>query len=126
MTASPSGCCLHQVAAVFLPELCHPGYRRSYGRRVSPWSGPFQMIVGRGKLAAGTWAWRSSPEAPRKDVERQDNALSCHMVWFCGGPATRGAENAYRGGCTADTTTGGRPMSHVRRFDHVGLTVADL
>src|ERR1700733_3809680 len=25
-----------------------------------------------------------------------------------------------------DTTTGGRAMSHVRRFDHVGVTVADL
>src|SRR6266545_8128919 len=47
------------------------------------------------------------------------------IACVCGGPATRGTENAYRGGCTVDTTTGG-PMSHVRRFDHVGLTVADL
>ena len=38
----------------------------------------------------------------------------------------RDTENAYRGAGTVDTMTGGRPMSHVRRFDHVGLTVADL
>src|ERR671920_1075498 len=25
-----------------------------------------------------------------------------------------------------DTTTGARPMSYVRRFEHVGITVADL
>src|SRR6188472_53906 len=49
------------------------------------------------------------------------------IVCVCGGPATRGTENAYRGGCTVDKTTGRTgPMPHVRRFDHVGLTVADL
>jgi catechol 2,3-dioxygenase-like lactoylglutathione lyase family enzyme len=47
-------------------------------------------------------------------------------VCVCGGPAVRGTENACRGGCTADTTREDGPMSHVRRFDHVGLTVADL
>src|SRR5258708_29918908 len=30
------------------------------------------------------------------------------IVRVCGGPATRSTENAYRGGCTADTTTGGQ------------------
>src|SRR5215472_8695113 len=30
------------------------------------------------------------------------------MACVCGGPAARGAENAYRGGCTVDTTTGER------------------
>ena len=48
------------------------------------------------------------------------------IVCVCGGPATRGTENAYRGGCTVDTTAGDGPVSYVRRFDHVGLTVADL
>jgi catechol 2,3-dioxygenase-like lactoylglutathione lyase family enzyme len=35
-------------------------------------------------------------------------------------------ENAYRGKDMVGTTTGARPMSHVRRFDHIGITVADL
>jgi len=48
------------------------------------------------------------------------------IVRVCGGPATRSTENAYGGGCKVDTTTRGQAMSHVRRFDHVGLTVADL
>src|SRR5215217_2140144 len=30
------------------------------------------------------------------------------IVCVCGGPAARGTENAYRGGRTVDTTTGGR------------------
>src|SRR6266511_3324397 len=30
------------------------------------------------------------------------------IVCVCRGPATRGTDNAYRGGCTVDTTTGGR------------------
>ena len=30
------------------------------------------------------------------------------IMCVCGGPATRGCENAYRGGGTVDTTTGGR------------------
>src|SRR2546430_711091 len=29
------------------------------------------------------------------------------IVCVCGGPATRGTDNAYRGGCTVDTTAGG-------------------
>jgi catechol 2,3-dioxygenase-like lactoylglutathione lyase family enzyme len=37
-----------------------------------------------------------------------------------------GTENAYGGRYMIDTTTGARSMSHVRRFDHVGITVADL
>src|SRR5829696_2149111 len=41
-------------------------------------------------------------------------------------PRVGDGENAYRGGRTVDTTTEGRSMSYVRRFDHVGVTVADL
>ncbi len=37
-----------------------------------------------------------------------DRSLLPPIVCVCGGPATRGTENAYRGGCTVDTTTGGR------------------
>ncbi|WP_204037519.1 hypothetical protein [Micromonospora qiuiae] len=32
--------------------------------------------------------------------------------------------NAYRDGHLIDTTRGARPMSFVRRFDHLGITVA--
>src|SRR6266568_4734527 len=48
------------------------------------------------------------------------------IACVCGGPATRGTESASRGGCTVECGDGDGPMSHVRRFDHVGLTVADL
>src|SRR6266700_8419923 len=48
------------------------------------------------------------------------------IACVCGGPATRGTESACRGGCTVDMALGDGPMSHVRSFDHVGLTVADL
>jgi catechol 2,3-dioxygenase-like lactoylglutathione lyase family enzyme len=61
------------------------------------------------------------------DREReQERAHMPLIVRVCGGPASRGTENAYRGGCRSIRRREDGPMSHVRRFDHVGLTVADL
>jgi len=42
---------------------------------------------------------------PRRTSE---HSLLPPIVCVCGGRATRGTGNAYRGGCTVDTTTGGR------------------
>ena len=41
-------------------------------------------------------------------ISRSERPHMPLMVCVCGGPATRGTENTYRGGCTVDTTTGGR------------------
>ena len=46
-------------------------------------------------------------------------------VCVCGG-RTRGTENAYPADARSIRRREDGPVSHVRRFDHVGLTVADL
>src|ERR1700739_3664121 len=48
------------------------------------------------------------------------------IVCVCGGPAARGAENAYRADARSIRRWEDGPMSRVRRFDPLGLTVADL
>src|SRR6266702_6893334 len=50
----------------------------------------------------------SPASSPRAGGLHAHNALMPPIGCVCGGPATRGTENAYRGGCTVDTTTGGR------------------
>ncbi len=54
------------------------------------------------------------PRALVADREREEERTHMPLiVCVCGGPATRGTENAYRGGCTVDTTTGSTGLCHM-------------
>jgi catechol 2,3-dioxygenase-like lactoylglutathione lyase family enzyme len=77
------------------------------------------------------WLDEDPPQGLLRLVADRERELGTHSHAADSGrlwrSATRGTENAYRGGSKDDTTTGeDGPMPHVRRFDHVGLTVADL